>query len=377
MKIAVPADALRAALSRAAQVADRKMIVPVLSSVHVEASDAGVKLTATDMDVTLVVTVEGAVVHEPGVTCLPAAELLRLATLARKATMEIRPGAGFSTAAVSWGRTQAELRTYDPADFPMPKRDGYALAAVDGALVAAAIRYAMPAVDDSEARPYLRGVYLADDDGEAVAVATDGHRMHCAMMPGVTFGGGAIIPQKSAQLIADALAGASDAKLHISAERWGVEAGGVLAWGRNVDGSFPAWRRVLMGEPVEVALIQRDTLREAVEIAQAGSDKEGHGPVVVLDAAGGEITVRGFKPGASLAKAASTTVECEGRAPMLAALNGDYLRDMLAATACERVVILSAGERVEIEPVEQKTMLRLRAVCMVIRANAAEMGRAA
>lgn len=378
MKIAVPGDSLKAALSRAVQVTDRKMVIPILSSVHIEATDDAVRLTATDMDITMIVRVDGAVTHEAGIMCLPASELLKMATLAKKATVEISSGKAFATAAVSWGRAGAELRTYEPGDFPMPTRDGYDLKPVDGGLLAAAIKYVFPAVDDSETRPYLCGVYLEDgEDGDAVAVGTDGHRMHIATMPGVSLGGSAIIPARSAQLVGGILAETGDARFHLSANRWGIEAGGVLAWGRNIDGSYPTWRRVLTGDPVEVAIVARDALRDGIEVAQTGMDKGHNGPVVVVDAAGGEMTIRGLKPGVQLAKAASTTFDCEGRSPLLTAVNGDYLRDLLGVTPGDRVALLSVGERVEIEPVEQQPMLRLRGVCMATRASAAEMGRAA
>lgn len=373
MRAVVSGDALKAALARAAKVIDAKITIPALSAVKIEAAGSALRITATDLSITVTIVAEADVEIE-GVALAPAAELLRLATLAKKSPMTLADGGGHLTMGVSWGRSSAELRTYPPDDFPQGAGDDMPLRAVDGPLLAAALRFCAPTMDDDDTRHYLRGVYVHDDgENGAAAVATDGHCLHLARMPGATIGGAAILPARAVPIVAEAAASGQNVSFGVTPNLWCVECDGFRAWGSVVDGSFPNYAAILAGDRTEIALVDRQAMAEAVETAQAGADKAPGGVPVVLDCAAGEITARALRAGSKLAKPASATIECDGRAPLLAAINGGYLNETLRAVGGARVALLSRGPAIEVEPVEQTPLLRLRAVIMVVRASEREL----
>lgn len=374
MKFSAPADALRAALARVTGIIEARQVVPVLGCVRIVASGRVLRVSATDLEIWVDALVEGAAVEDDGEAVIPAAELSKLVTLAKKSHVEIDVAERVAT--LRYGRTSAELLTLPVEDFPRaPSWSEYAMQDVDGALLARALRFCGVTMSDEETKFFLRGVHLMARDGGTIADGTDGHTLHRMTLPAMPVAGHAIIPGKHVPVAAAIADAGGRVLLGLGETWWAVEGGGVRARGSIIDGTFPDVDRIIATDPELVAIVDRDALREAIDAAATGALKTASKAVhVVLDIAGDEIAVRGFKPGSALARGVSTSIDAETRAPLRATFNASYLQDTLRALDCDRVAIFSPDPLIiHVEPAQQPVKARAKAVIMGIRASAEEM----
>lgn len=375
MKIVVPAGEMKAALARIMGGVDVKAGVPIFGTVHVVAGKT-VSVTASNFDVTIAATVSGARIEAPGEACIPAIELARLAALARKDDLTI--DCVLVSAIVSFGRTRAELRTLPAGDFPPARATPGDMIPFDGKLLAAAMKFAATAASSDAARSDLCGVFLTADSAGSYAVATDGRRLHKAEMPGVQIGGSAIIPAAMVGLLSEVAASGEAFRLHLSDREWIAENDTVRAQGRVIDGTYPDWRRVLVGDGQDVAIVDANKMRDTIEIASTGAEREGRTTRIVIRTAGDEIEVRGLMPGGALAKGVSTSFQAEIVAPMAGAYSALYLSEILTGLGCDRARVIAVSiradvPRLEITPAETRPDLILMGTAMGVRISAQDL----
>ncbi len=173
MNILISLSDLRTLAARAAAVVPDKPAAPVLASAILEASGAGVHVTAGASAITYRSTVACNVVA-PGRTAIPADDLLKAAKNMPDGVVSISiPKDG--RVLLTSGRFKSTLPTHDPADYPMPPEvtDATAtltLPAKDLARIIDDVSKSM-ATDDT----YGLGAVLVEYDGKMVRlVATDG-----------------------------------------------------------------------------------------------------------------------------------------------------------------------------------------------------------
>ena len=170
------------------------------------AHDAGLRLTATDMEIAVVEEIPGVTVARPGRTTAPAATLYEMVrNLPEGAKIELDHPGGDAPLALRAGRFATSLMVLPVEDFP---------SMTDGKLPH---RFTLPAgvlrdlidrtrfaISTEETRYYLNGIYLhaGEVDGAPVlrAVATDGHRLARVEEPlpeGAKGMPGVIVPRKT------------------------------------------------------------------------------------------------------------------------------------------------------------------------------------
>jgi DNA polymerase-3 subunit beta len=103
------------------------------------------------------------------------------------------------------------------------------------------------AMSTEEARYYLNGVYLHNDDaGDLVAVATDGHRLAKMTYATSVDVAGVIIPRKTVDRLSKILDDVDgDIKLETSETKMRVTGDGFSITSKVVDGTFPEYSRVI------------------------------------------------------------------------------------------------------------------------------------
>lgn len=361
MRISVEASALKAALARVAKIIQPRNTIPVLATVKVSAGESGITISATDLTMWAEVDVDGKVLS-PGSACIPATEMARFASLAKRGDVTI--GVTDEIATIEFGRSSAQLHTFPAADFPMSEF-GRDLPRVDGGKLAAALRFCIPAAGTDETRYFLCGVYIDNSGPSTALVATDGHRIHVAEMD-ARIDGGAIVPTAAAQMIADIAAG--EIGFRVGGTTWDAEAEGCRLRGKLVDGAFPDWRRIGARRTDAPAHVAADDLIAAAEVALVGTeDRKTSG--LVLEASQNGLTVSGAKGGGSVAKPGSRTIDMGGEAEFRAGINGRYLAASVSACGCEtvRLVVPQTADTVDMEPEVPPEGLNLFVRIMAIR----------
>jgi DNA polymerase-3 subunit beta len=223
--------------------------------VLLEAREAGLKLTATDMEIAVVEEIPGVTVSRQGRTTAPAATLYEIVRkLPETAKIELDHPGGDAQLTLRAGRFDAKLAVLPVDDFPsmtegkLPHR--FALAAGQLRELVDRTRFA---ISTEETRYYLNGIYLhATEAGGAKvlrAVATDGHRLARVEEPlpdGASGMPGVIIPRKTinelrklAEEMQDEIAVAlSDTKIRFTL-------GAVQLTSKLIDGTVPEYERVI------------------------------------------------------------------------------------------------------------------------------------
>ncbi|MGE0609662.1 MAG: DNA polymerase III subunit beta [Pirellulales bacterium] len=251
MKITCERDKLLAAFQIAAPVAPSRSPKPILQGVKLEASEAGVTLLATDLEIGIRVAVEGVDVHAPGSVVLP---LGRFGMILRESSdSAIRIESDDKGTLVRGERSEFRLNSENPAEFPTVA-DGAGEKAyheLPARQLREIIRRTAFATDSESSRYALGGVLIELADDKITAVGTDGRRLAKVEGPARAQGGHktgdqtTIIPTKAMTLIERSLAD-NDGEVQLVARpnEVLVKSSRVTIYTRLVEGRFPRWRDV-------------------------------------------------------------------------------------------------------------------------------------
>src|SRR5690625_2441979 len=254
MKLTIERAALLRSLAHVQSVVERRNTIPILSNVLLEAKEERLRLTATDMDLTIHEETE-AQIQSPGATTVPAHtfyDIIRKLPDGSEVELSISDGGGQMR--LRAGRSNFVLSTLPREDFPaaaaseLPYR--FTLQAQETRDLIDRTRFA---VSTEETRYYLNGIYLhvgAHDSGEVLrAVATDGHRLarvEVALPDGAAGMPGIILPRKMVNELRK-LVDDYDEELQValSEARVCFTFGAIVLSSKLIDGTFPDYERVI------------------------------------------------------------------------------------------------------------------------------------
>src|SRR5205823_8664265 len=118
MRVTIERSAFLKALNHVQSVVERRNTIPILSNVLVEAKGAGVKLTATDLDIEIVEETQ-AEVSQDGAATVPVHMLYDIVRkLPDGAQLEFDQGPDRGRVSIVAGRSRFTLQALPPEDFP-------------------------------------------------------------------------------------------------------------------------------------------------------------------------------------------------------------------------------------------------------------------
>ncbi|MFZ5610571.1 MAG: DNA polymerase III subunit beta [Pseudomonadota bacterium] len=282
MKVTIEKGALLKALSHVHNVVERRNAIPILSNILIEGEGESLRLTATDLDLSMVEAAP-AEVAQAGATTVPAHTLFDIVRkLPDGAQIALAtPDAGRMVLAA--GRARFTLATLPMEDFPrlaegdLPFR--FTLPAADLKKLIEKTRFA---ISTEETRHYLNGIYLhsLEVDGAAVlrAVATDGHRLAKVDLPapdgadGMT---GVIIPRKAVAEVLKLLDGdEAEVEVALSDAKIRFRIGSATLTSKLIDATFPDYQRVIPAGDGHLLTVGRQEFKEGVDrVATLATDK--------------------------------------------------------------------------------------------------------
>lgn len=274
MKLSIDRSSLLKALSHAQTVVERRAVTPILSNVLLEGDGSQLKISATDLDLSLVETVP-AKIEEPGATTVSAHmfhDIVRKLPEGSEIELQEKPDSGMVN--LKCGKTKFSLPSLNAKDFTNIKTDGlpHSFTVASSALnhLIGSTRFAM---STEESRYYLNGIYFHTKEVEGNqllrAVATDGHRLALAEvdqpqgahgMPDV------IIPRKTIAEISKLLDEEDgDVKVSLSHTQITFNFGAALIASRLIDGSFPDYEKVIPQNNESSLTLSRKQFADAVD----------------------------------------------------------------------------------------------------------------
>jgi len=309
-------------------VVEHRTTIPVLANILIETVEAGIRLVATDLDLTIL-TECAAAVHSGGRMTLESRVFQSLVRNLPSDDFVLRLDEG--SVDITSGRFHSRLAVTDPAEYPtvpeVPESSDYQLPLDLFQLMLKRVDFA---ITKDDPKFQLNGALVKLLPGEIEIAATDGHRLAVvrAAAPEET-------PPFEQQLFPRKLltefSRFSDDSVRISVgeNHMGFWMGDRTLVSRIVDLRFPQYERVIVRDNPFRARVDRQELLSSLRRVSLMAHEKARGVRFRFDPAAGEMTL--VSMGSDKGSAEETmTISYQGE-PIDVALNAGYLMDVLQA----------------------------------------------
>ncbi len=339
MKLSVMQENLARGLSTVSRAVSSRSSLPVLANVLLRTEDAGLKLTATNLEIGITSWVPGKIDTEGALT-VPA-RLLTDVVSGLPAGERVDLEVDGTTLSVRAGRFQTHLRGIDADEFPViPAAGERPTTRVSQKVLRKALSEVTFAAASDEARPILTGVLTRFSGERLTLAAADNYRIAVKSVDVLSpvEDVSLVIPARSYVELMRVLADTDDpVDIMLAPARSQVifHVDTIDLVSRLIDGQFPNYQQVVPTSHTSRAVMDRDELLKAVRLS-------------ALIAAGAANVVRlriGEEGSAGITIAAAADVgDAEGQVeaalegdPVTVAFNARYLTEALQNVDADRL----------------------------------------
>jgi DNA polymerase-3 subunit beta len=336
-------------LARGLQIVSRAVssrnTLPVLANVLLRTEDAGLKLTATNLEIGITYWVPGKVETDGAVT-VPArliADLVNSLPAGERVDLEL-DGA---TLRIRSGRSQAQLRGIDAEEFPViPSAGERPTTRISQRVLRQALAEVTFAAATDEARPILTGVLTRLEGDRMTLAAADNYRIAVKTIPTLdpVEETSVVVPARSYQELMRVLADTDDPVDLVLAQSKNqvlFHLEGVDLVSRLIDGQFPNYQQVLPASHATRAVVDRDELLKAVRLSALIASSSANVVKLRLEGDGaGALTIAAAADVGETEGQLETTLEGE---PVAIAFNARYLQEALQNVDAEQLALEFTG----------------------------------
>lgn len=367
MKFTASSADLLEALNTVKGAVPSKSTMPILECILFERDGDTLRLSATDLEISIVQTVPVQFVTngtpESTPIAVPAQRLIDTLRALPDLPIEFSADSDFEIQ-METDQGHYKMVGHDGADYPeLPELEGQHEINVEGGLLGRAIDKTAFAVSKDALRPAMMGVYFQVGEDEARVVATDGHRLVKLDLPelqantSVDF----IVPEKATKLAGrivedDETCTVQVGEGHVSFE---LENSRVLA--RLIDETYPNYEAVIPGENERNLVVNREDMLNAVK--RVGLYSSSMTNQIRLDITADTVTISAEDVERS--SEAEEVIHCDyDSEDMEIGFNAEYLTEVLSNVESDEVVFeLSSPNRAGIvlprEQAEDEDILML------------------
>ena len=335
MKFQIAKEAFLDGLQQVQHVVSSRTTLPILSNVLIEASDSGLRLTTTDLDVGVSGTAE-AEVSKTGSTTLPVKRLVNIIRELPSAEVEVSVDSK-NIASIKSGPSFFKIIGLPDTEFP-PLADFQDAKEyqIPQNLLRDGLKKTSYAISTDETRYVLNGIFTSFKEGKLTLVATDGRRL--AMVDNdlefpASHETDFIIPTKAVQELQRLLNSEGDLTLRVSDNQVCFEIGSSIIVSKLIEGNYPNYRQVIPAETKERLTVGREALLETVRRVSLLSSEKSNS--VKLSFGANELGVAANSPDIGEANE-SVEVKYDGK-EFAIAFNPDFLQAPLRALDDENV----------------------------------------
>jgi DNA polymerase III subunit beta len=266
MRFTISREKLQEGLAAVTASIPAKTTLPVLANILVEATDKGIRLSGTDLDIA-VTTEVAADVETTGATTVPAKKLSEIARELPPAPVRIA-AAGEQRVTLDCGRSHFKILGLPRDEFPafpnVSFKESWRIRSGD---LQKLISHTSFAVSTEESRPILNGVLWELRPEMMRMVATNGHRL--AKMETPIKSGGApssdlIIPAKALEQIRRLFPEDEELEIAKGDNHLGFRSPFTAVFTRLIEGPYPPYDQVLPKDNNRVAIADRTALTSAL-----------------------------------------------------------------------------------------------------------------
>ncbi|MEE8109657.1 MAG: DNA polymerase III subunit beta [bacterium] len=267
MDVTIGKAELQKALSRVQGIAEsRSSAMPILQHILLEAEESGIRISATDLEISLQATYE-AQVKTPGRVTVPARKVFDVARELPDAEIHLEAEEN-NWVRLTCARSIFRFPGLEADEFPaipaLSDGTSYPLPAAD---LTRMIRKTQFAMSTDETRTALNGIFFETKGGTLSLVATDGHRLACVShsFEQLTEDLGIIIHRKAIQELLKVLA---DEEENVQFQRQEnhvlFKTDSTVLVCRLIEGQFPNYQQVIPKGNDKRVTVSRDTLGGAL-----------------------------------------------------------------------------------------------------------------
>jgi DNA polymerase-3 subunit beta len=349
MEIIVRKNELVKELHLVQGIVERKNSIPILSNVLAEARAGELRISATDLDVSLRCGCAAQVVKEGSIT-LGAKKLYEIARALPESDVHLTVLPD-SWATVDCERVHFKMAGLPREDFPtLPDAKAGKGIELPADVMRSLISRTAFAITAEDARYYLAGALLVLDKEGAAMVATDGHRLSYARRKvalKVAEPLRVLVPRKAINELGKLLEGEESVLFQQVDNHLVFSVGGRTLASKTVDAQFPAFEKVIGATGDKKVAVSRESLMDAIRRVSLLSSERTR--AVKLTLGPGKLELLASSPDLGEAKE-SLPVEYGGGEVEIG-FNAQYILDFLGVAGGDTVAL-------ELKDAESQGLLR-------------------
>ena len=263
----------------------------ILQNVLIEAKDRELKMTTTDLDISIS-TVSECEVQEAGQSTLPVKLLFNAITKVAEGEVEIEIDEK-ERATISAGNARYKLAGMPESEFPrLPKDEEAYCYQISAAVFGEMLRKVSYAASQDDTRRTLKGVLISFKDEKITMVATDGRRL-ALIENELEFPKNAekdiVLPSKAVLELQRSLGNEGEISLMIQKTQICFKVGGMTIYSKLMDDAYPNYKQVIPKETAEKITVDRQLLLDALDRASVMTMDEAHSTKLIFE--NGKLTV--------------------------------------------------------------------------------------
>jgi len=337
MNISVKRDNLLKSLQSIIGVVERKQTMPILANVLINLDNNKLSITATDLEVELISTLN-VKSENIGSFTAPGRKLLDICR-ALPAGADMSISQSDKKIIISSGKSKFNLATLPENEFPVIKNiDQNDTIKINQKELKRIIDKTHFSMAQQDVRYYLNGLLLEVDSGTIRAVATDGHRLATSTTQQdqeQEAGKQVIIPRKGVIELQRLLDGEGDIKIGLGSNHIQVKLQSLCFTSKLIDGRFPEYGRVIPSDTSNQLLADKEGLRSALQRTAILSNEKYRGIRLIIKQ--NELTIQAHNPEQEEAEE-SMQIKYDGNEIEIG-FNVNYLIDALNSVESENVVL--------------------------------------
>jgi DNA polymerase-3 subunit beta len=267
MKLTITREQLQEGLVAVAASVPSKTTLPILSNILLEATKEGIRLSGTDLDISVSTTVSASVDQDGAIT-LPARKLVEIVRELPSAAIRLT-ASGEQRVTIECGRSRFRLLGLPREEFPafpsVKFEGGWRISSTE---LQKLIGHVAFAASTEESRPILNGVLWELRPERMRMVATNGHRLARMDVPTSETQGGAqadlIVPPKALDQIRRLFGAEEMVEIARNENHLGFRSSTTQIFTRLIEGPYPNYEQVIPRENDKVATADKVALTAAL-----------------------------------------------------------------------------------------------------------------
>jgi DNA polymerase-3 subunit beta len=370
MKFSVPNSELQKALLKVSGVIPSKSTLPILENVLFALSKNTLTITATDLEISMVVTLDVKGIEDGKIT-VPARRLTETVRALPDVTVNFQADTSSNKIVMRTETGEYKLTGDSSEEFPaVPEFEGEDEITIESEDLRRTINKTLFAVSTDELRPSMMGILFQIKKNELRAVSTDGHRLVRLIKNDFSspkIQRDVIIPSKALNLVAKSAEEVQN-KIALNKSHVMVKFGSTTLISRLIDETYPNYETVIPAENDKELIVGRETLLSSVRRVALYSSTTTRQIRFTLGETEMKISAEDIDFGGEATETFPCTFHGEG---MEIGFNAHYVLDVLTHIDSDEVVFkLSTPTRAGIvQPATQRDHEDLLMLVMPVRLN--------